>query len=46
LNLPGAPEGAAFSAEKVMESVDRGIRVRLPEDKINYFGFVDVRRQL
>src|SRR5262249_13241925 len=42
LNLPGAPEGAAFSAEKVMESVDRGVKVRLAQPKINYFGFVDM----
>jgi len=42
LNLPGAPEGSAFSAEKVMEAVERGIRVRLPQPKITYFAFTDM----
>jgi hypothetical protein len=42
LNLPGAPEGSAFSAEKVMDSVNRGLHVRFPEPKVSYFGFVDM----
>jgi len=42
LNLPGAPEGSAFSAEKVMDAVERGVSVRLPEPKVAYFGFVDM----
>src|SRR5207244_7704081 len=31
LNLPGLPEGAAFSAESVMNAVERGVRERAPE---------------
>jgi hypothetical protein len=42
LNLPGSPEGSAYSAEKVMEAIDRGRNVRLPQDGISYFGFVDM----
>jgi hypothetical protein len=42
LNLPGAPEGSAFSAEKVMDAVARGVSVRLPEPKVSYFGFTDM----
>jgi hypothetical protein len=42
LNLPGSPEGAAYSAEKIMDSVDRNVAVRPPEKGISYFGFVDM----
>jgi len=42
LNLPGSPEGSAYSAEKIMDSVERGVSVRLPESGISYFGFVDM----
>jgi hypothetical protein len=42
LNLPGSPEGSAYSAEKIMDAVERGVAVRLPEPGINYFGFVDM----
>ena len=42
LNLPGSPEGSAFNAEKVMDSVDRGTHVRLPEPGIDYFAFCDM----
>jgi hypothetical protein len=42
LNLPGAPEGAAFSAEKVMDSVERGTKARLRESGVEYRGFVDM----
>ena len=42
LNLPGTPEGSAFSAEKVMEAVERGVRVRLPLPEVNYTAFVDM----
>ena len=42
LNLPGSPEGCAYSAEKVMDSVERGVSVRPPEAGIVYFGFVDM----
>src|SRR4029434_6467092 len=42
LNLPGSPEGSEFNAEKVMDSVDRGRQVRLPEPAIDYFAFCDM----
>jgi hypothetical protein len=42
LNLPGSPEGSAYSAEKIMDSVDRGVSVRLPVAGEKYFGFVDM----
>lgn len=42
LNLPGSPEGCAYNAEKVMDSIARGIAVRLPDAAINYFAFVDM----
>ena len=29
LNLPGSLEGSAYSAEKIMDAVDRGLSVRL-----------------
>src|SRR4030095_12772702 len=41
LNLPGSPEGSAYSAEKIMDSVDRNVAVRLPEPGITYQAFVD-----
>lgn len=42
LNLPGAPDGAAFSADVVMEAIVSG-RKRLPyEEGRRYFGFVDM----
>jgi hypothetical protein len=42
LNLPGSPEGSAFDAGKVMDSITRGVAVRLPEPGITYHGFVDM----
>lgn len=42
LNLPGAPEGSAFSAETVMDSVERSVSVRLPQPKVVYFAFTDM----
>jgi hypothetical protein len=42
LNLPGAPEGAAFSAEHVMAAIVTG-RKRLPPEKdIKYIAYVDM----
>ena len=41
-NLPGSPEGAAFSAEKVMDAVERGVKVGPPKPDLNYFAFVDM----
>lgn len=42
LNLPGLPEGSAFTAEKVMEAVERGAKVRPPQPGLEYAGFVDM----
>jgi phage terminase large subunit-like protein len=42
LNLPEAPEGSAFSAERIMESVDRGVKLRDCDKNQIYFGFVDM----
>src|SRR4030095_10887057 len=42
LNLPGSPEGAAYSAEKIMDSIARGGGVRFPDPGIKYHGFVDM----
>jgi hypothetical protein len=42
LNLPGSPEGSAYSAEKIMEAVARGVAVRLPEPGVMYHGFMDM----
>lgn len=42
LNLPGLPEGSAFTAEMVMGSIDRGVRVRPYVPGRAYFGFVDM----
>jgi hypothetical protein len=43
LNLPGAPDGAAFSAESVMGSIVSGRKRLAPLAKgRDYFGFVDM----
>jgi hypothetical protein len=42
MNLPGAPEGAAFSAEKIMDAVDRGVKARLRDPAAQYCAFVDM----
>lgn len=42
LNLPGLPEGSAFSLEKVMAAVDKGVASRPPEAGIKYLAFVDM----
>ncbi|MDP3720028.1 MAG: hypothetical protein Q8T13_19880 [Acidobacteriota bacterium] len=42
LNLPGLPEGSAFSAESVMDAIDRGVQVRLREADTQYVAFVDM----
>jgi hypothetical protein len=41
LNLPGAPEGAAFSAEKIVDSIERDVKVRPFVPGTNYFFFFD-----
>jgi len=42
LNLPGLPEGSAFSAESVMDAIDRGVAVRPREADATYVAFVDM----
>jgi hypothetical protein len=42
LNLPGSPEGSAYNAEKIMDAVDRGVKMRPPEEGITYAAFVDM----
>lgn len=42
LNLPGAPDGAAFDGDKVMASIVIGRKRISPEADRIYFGFVDM----
>lgn len=42
LNLPGLPEGSAFTYEKIDAAIDRGVPVRSPNETLRYFGFVDM----
>jgi hypothetical protein len=42
LNLPGLPEGSAYTAEMVMDAVDRNVRERPPQDGVAYRAFVDM----
>ena len=42
LNLPGSPEGSAFSAERVMDAIERGCRMRPPQPHITYSSFIDM----
>jgi hypothetical protein len=42
LNLPGLPEGSAFTAEKVMEAIERGVKLRPPQPGVEYVGFCDM----
>lgn len=42
LNLPGAPDGAAFSADHVLAAIQTGRRRLPPEPGIKYAGFVDM----
>ncbi len=42
LNLPGLPEGSAFSVEPVMDAVPRGVRQRELEPGVTYMAFVDM----
>ncbi len=42
LNLPGLPEGSAFTAESVMAAVDRTRRLGVPDPTVNYLAFVDM----
>lgn len=42
LNLPGLPEGSAFTAEAVMGAIDRGVRIRPFCETLSYSAFVDM----
>ncbi len=42
LNLPGAPDGAAFNGDKVMAAIVAGRRSRAREDGRTYVAFVDM----
>ena len=42
LNLPGLPAGSAFDSEMVMNAVERGVKVRSPQERVQYVGFVDM----
>jgi hypothetical protein len=37
LNLPGLPEGSAFSAEKIEDAIERGTKMRPPQGRVAYF---------
>ncbi len=41
LNLPGAPEGAAFQPESVMNAIERGVRRRPYNPAFKYVAFCD-----
>jgi hypothetical protein len=36
------PEGSAFSAEKIADAIERGVKVRPVQQRVSYFGFVDM----
>ena len=42
LNLPGLPEGSAYSVEMVDAAIERGVKIRPPVENTQYFGFVDM----
>ncbi|SEE09161.1 Phage terminase-like protein, large subunit, contains N-terminal HTH domain [Rhizobiales bacterium GAS188] len=42
LNLPGAPDGAAFSGEHVMAATVTGRKRLAPVEGVAYYGFVDM----
>jgi len=42
LDLPGLPESSAFSAEKISDAIERGIKVRPPQERVSYFAVVDM----
>jgi hypothetical protein len=42
LNLPGLPEGSAFSAEKIVEAIEQGVKARPPDERLAYFAFTDM----
>jgi len=42
LNLPGAPDGAAFSGEHVMSAIVTGRKHLAPQEDVRYHAFVDM----
>jgi hypothetical protein len=42
LNLPGAPDGAAFNADAVMEAIVPGRKQLPPDTAHSYYGFTDM----
>jgi len=42
LNLPGLPEGSAFTLQAVDAAIDRGVLKREPERYVKYHAFVDM----
>lgn len=42
LNLPGLPEGSAFSVEKIMDAIEAGISIRPYSSDLDYVAFVDM----
>jgi hypothetical protein len=42
LNLPGAPDGAAYDGDKIMASIFTGRKRLAPEKGVKYFAFVDM----
>lgn len=42
LNMPGSPDGAAFDADTVMESIVTGRKQLPPDPACQYYGFVDM----
>jgi hypothetical protein len=42
LNLPGAPDGAAFDGDKVISAIVPGRKRIAPEPGVRYFAFVDM----
>jgi hypothetical protein len=42
LNLPGAPDGAAYDGDKIIAAIFTGRKRLAPEKGVKYFGFVDM----
>ena len=42
LNLPGLPEGSAYSVEMIDGAIGRGVKIRPPQPGVEYHAFVDM----
>jgi hypothetical protein len=42
LNLPGLPEGSAYSVDMIDAAIERGCKIRPPDPHIKYVAFVDM----